>query len=405
MNIRQRIASTAVTVVNRASRMAGRGSGTVVGGKVGLSIDATLLSGLSERRSTVLVSGTNGKTTTTALLAAALGTAGPVASNDTGSNMPAGHVAALAARRDAALAALEVDEAYLGQSVESTEPVGIILLNLSRDQLDRLNEVRKLAERWKIALADVSSVIVANADDPLVVYAARGCANTVFVEAGLVWNQDAVGCPNCGGHIVFADTWSCDRCDLEQPPARWRRVGSQIMAGGEIRGDLRLAIPGSFNLDNALLVVAMAEMIGLDLEAVLEALARVGTVAGRFERCQIAGTDAELMLAKNPAGWAALLDLVAEDSNPVVIGINARIADGADPSWLWDVDFSQLANRRVIATGDRWRDLSVRLDYADVEHGCEPNVERAIESAGLQGQFVSAMGNYTAFGDMRKLIK
>jgi lipid II isoglutaminyl synthase (glutamine-hydrolysing) len=405
MNIRQRIASMAVTVVNRASRMAGRGSGTVVGGKFGLAIDATLLTGLSERRNTVLVSGTNGKTTTTALLAAALGTAGSVASNDTGSNMPAGHVAALAARRDAALVALEVDEAYLGQTVESTKPIGIILLNLSRDQLDRLNEVRKLAERWKIALADVSCVIVANADDPLVVYATRACANTVFVEAGLVWSQDAVGCPNCGGRIVFADTWSCDRCDLEQPPARWKRKGFQIMAGGELQGEIHLTIPGSFNVDNALLVVAMAEVMGLNIAEVLTALARVGTVAGRFERCQIAGADTELMLAKNPAGWAALLDLVAEDSNPVVIGINARIADGADPSWLWDVDFSKLANRQVVATGDRWRDLSVRLDYADIAHGCEPNVERAIETAGIQGQLVSAMGNYTAFGDMRKLIQ
>ena len=405
MNIRQRIASTAVTLVNRASRLAGRGSGTVVGGKVGLALDASLLTGLSERRSTILVSGTNGKTTTTALLAAALGTAGTVASNDTGSNMPAGHVAALVANSDAVFSALEVDEAYLGQTILSTHPDGIILLNLSRDQLDRLNEVRKLAERWKIALVDCDGIVVANADDPLVVYATRDCANTVFVEAGLVWNQDAVGCPNCGGQIVFSTTWSCDRCDLEQPPARWRREGSSAIAGGNVLGELRLDIPGTFNLDNALLVVAMAEAMGLNIHEVLSAMSGVGTVAGRFERCHIAGSETELMLAKNPAGWAALLDMVAEDSNPVVIGINARIADGADPSWLWDVDFSQLGNRSVVATGDRWRDLSVRLDYADVTHTCEPDVKQAIGMAGANGDLVCAMGNYTAFGDMRKLIQ
>ena len=133
-----------------------------------------------------------------------------------------------------------------------------------------------------------------------------------------------------------------------------------MIAGGNVLGELRLDIPGTFNLDNALLVVAMAEAMGLNVHEVLSAMSGVGTVAGRFERCHIAGSETELMLAKNPAGWAALLDMVAEDSNPVVSGINARIADGADPSWLWDVDFSQLGNRSVVATGDS-RVESLRL--------------------------------------------
>jgi len=403
MTLRRSIATLAVLGVNRVSRLSGLGSGTVIGGKVGLKIDPKLLFSLARNRSVVLVSGTNGKTTTTALMAAALATRGPVATNDTGSNMPAGHVAALVENRRAFSVALEVDEAYLSQTVEATQPDAIVLLNLSRDQLDRLSEVRKLSERWREALAGFAGIVIANADDPMVVYAARGVAKTVFVEAGLVWNQDAVGCPACGGQIIFGETWACEQCDLDQPPARWRRDGDVVIDQGNTVGHLRLSIPGSFNLDNAILVVAAAEAVGLNVGKVLGALTNVDTVAGRFEHKRIAGVEAELMLAKNPAGWAALLAMAAEQTHPVVVSINARIADGADPSWLWDVDFSLLRGRRVVASGDRWRDLSVRLDYCDVEHICEPDPRQALLRAGHSGVEVAAMGNYTAFSDLRKL--
>lgn len=403
MKARQRLAALVVAAINAASRFTGRGSGTVVGGKVGLVLDPSLLSGLSERRTTVLVSGTNGKTTTTALLAAGMSVAGLVATNQTGSNMPAGHVAALVAAPDAYLVALEVDEAYLDQTIAATNAQAVILLNLSRDQLDRLNEVRKLAERWRMALSDYEGLVIANADDPLVVYAARESSKTVFVEAGLVWNQDAVGCPHCGGQILFEATWHCSSCDLEQPPARWRREEHVVIHDGCTLGTLELSIPGFFNLDNALLALSACDALGIASSDVLKALTSVGTVAGRFEQRKISGTVAELMLAKNPAGWAALLELVASDSQPVVISINSRIADGADPSWLWDVDFSALSGRTVVATGERWRDLSVRLDYADIEHHREPNPAAAIALAGREGTMVSAMANYTAFGDLRGL--
>ncbi len=403
MRVRYAVAVATVMVINRISRLSGRGSGTVVGGKAGLKIDANLLAELSERRSTVLISGTNGKTTTTAFMTAALRTRGPVATNATGSNMPAGHVAALVEHRDAFQVALEVDEAYLAHSIVATHPDAIVLLNLSRDQLDRMNEVRKLAERWRTALEGYSGIVIANADDPMVVYATRAVAKTIFVEAGLVWSDDAIGCPSCGGEIVFGHGWACDACDLDQPPARWRREGNRVFALDEQRGNLEISIPGSFNVDNALLVVAASDALDLDVGAVCSALTSVGTVAGRFEHRSIGGVDAELMLAKNPAGWAALLAMVAGQSNPIVVSINARIADGADPSWLWDVDFSRLAGRTVIASGDRWRDLSVRLDYADVAHDCEPDSRQAVLRAGHSGGRVMAMGNYTAFGDLRKL--
>jgi UDP-N-acetylmuramyl tripeptide synthase len=108
------------------------------------------------------------------------------------------------------------------------------------------------------------------------------------------------------------------------------------------------------------------------------------------------------MLAKNPAGWDELLDLVAGGAAPLVVSINARVADGADPSWLWDVPFERLAGRTVVATGDRYRDLSVRLRYAEVAHTTEPSPARAVTEAtgGDADARVDVIGNYTAFHDL-----
>src|ERR1700722_14487071 len=170
---RDQVAAAAVRTVNRLSRMTGRGSGTVVGGRVGMEIAPDLVPSLDSERTVILVSGTNGKTTTTSMVVAGWG--GTVATNETGANMPAGHLAALVESKSEHVA-LEGDEAWLADTLNATRPSGVILLNLSRDQMDRANEVRHLAERWRKALeahGDDELVVVANANDPLVVYAAE----------------------------------------------------------------------------------------------------------------------------------------------------------------------------------------------------------------------------------------
>jgi len=377
----------------------------VAGGRVGLAIDPGLLGWLGSSRTVALVSGTNGKTTTTALLTAALGADGAeVASNATGSNMPAGHVAALAANPTATRAVLEVDEGYLDAVLTATGPLVVVLLNLSRDQLDRMSEVRMLAERWDRALAGNDEVVVvANADDPLVAFAARQAPSVVWVAGGLAWEHDAAGCPLCGGHIDFDPSWGwrCDGCSFSRPTPAWHRdAASAYGPHGSV--PLEITLPGSFNRDNALMALAAAEAFGVDPRSASAALSRVTDVAGRFISTTIGGASARLMLAKNPAGWSALLDLVADDAAPVVVAINSRIADGADPSWLYDVDFGALRGRRVVATGDRWRDLSVRLHYAEVEHDAVASGPTAVAKAakGYTGA-VDVIGNYTAFSDLR----
>ncbi len=421
-------------MVNRLSRFFGRGSGTVAGGRVGLVVDPHLLAVLAAGRRIALVSGTNGKTTTTRLLTVALG--GPdrpaVASNETGANMPAGHVAALVGAPTAPVCVLEVDEGYLGRVIQEVHPRVVVLLNLSRDQLDRIAEVRMLVERWRSALATLPpsdgadgapTVVVANADDPMVAWAAAAAPAVVWVGAGQVWRNDAVGCPACGGRIDFGerDGWACERCTFRRPERHAWLEGPELVMADGTRHPVDIALPGQFNRANAAMVAMAAPAMGgvdgrarVTTAAALERAASVDQVAGRFAATVYRGHRVRLLLAKNPAGWAAIFDLVDETSppgTPLVLAINARIADGLDPSWLWDVPFDRLAARTVVVTGDRRRDLAVRLRYADVACTVVDDpvaaIEVAIPSAPRPEDgtpMIDFLGNYTAFAELRSRL-
>jgi len=441
--VRYHLALTTTRAVNGASRRLGRGQGTVAGGRAGLAVDPLLLQRLTAGRRVALVSGTNGKTTTTRLLAVALGAGGDdVVTNETGSNMPPGHVAALAANRRAQRAVLEVDEIYLPRVLSATGADLVLLLNLSRDQLDRTNEVRMVANRWRAGLAAAPhTTVVANADDPLVAWAAGAAARVFWVGAGLGWQLDAVGCPSCAGRIVFDDSGGAEvgdpgRSRSAPPGARggwWCGSGCGFTRPGPVASlvptdhgagdhglwadgrtlEIDLDLPGRFNRANALLVAVAAEAVGVDAAVALAAMGRIEEVAGRFATRTLRGVPTRLMLAKNPAGWSELLNLVALDRGPLVVSINARTADGTDPSWLWDVPFERLAGRSVVATGDRCQDLSVRLHYAGVAHLVVPDPLEAVATAasttpppvvasptgGLLAE-VDVIGNYTAFGEL-----
>jgi len=431
-------AATAVKALqasNWLSRALGRGHGTVAGGRVGLALDPALLATLARGRRVALVTGTNGKTTTTKMLVAALseGPGAVVVSNDTGANMPAGHVAALAGAPADAVAVLEVDEGYLGRLIEDAAPRVVLLLNLSRDQLDRISEVRMLVERWRSALGRLGggpgdepsdTVVVANADDPMVTWAAMAAPRVVWVGAGQVWHLDAVGCPACGGRILFDDagSWACERCEFARPPrAAWLDRCELVLSGGE-RFEMALGLPGQFNRANAAMVAVAAPIMGAgsgppgtevapeDLPAVLARLASVDQVAGRFSSTQRQGRSVRLLLAKNPAGWTAIFDLLEEEEEevgsgrPVVLSVNARTADGFDTSWLWDVPFERLVGRSVVVTGDRRLDLAVRLRYAEVDAGVVADPMAAVDRALGMATGTSPLdvvGNYTAFADLR----
>ena len=411
---RTRLAVAAGVFTAGLSKQLGRGEGSVIGGRVSLALDPQSLERLSNGRTIALVSGTNGKTTTTAMLTAAMKTRGAVVTNAAGANMFGGMVSALS-HPNVDVAVLEVDEGHLPKALEATRPRLVVLLNLTRDQLDRVGEVRMQAQKWRTALAQARTVVVANADDPMVVWAASTASARVWVSAGNNWRLDAASCPSCGERILWTDDdWSCRQCELRRPIphalVRRRRPDAPAVGGepslsvDELRLPLDLAMPGEVNQANAAFAVTAAMLLGAAPSAAVDAIGTLPGAGGRFTSVNIAGAPARLLLAKNPAGWTEALRIARSDGSPLVVAINARVQDGRDPSWLWDVPYEQLQGRFVVVTGERGRDLAVRLRYADVEHIHTDDFGDAVREASRRngGQEIDVLANYSAFQEFRK---
>lgn len=359
-----------------------------------LALDPGALEQLAYGRRSVLVTGTNGKTTTAHMVAAALATAGEVVHNSTGANMPDGILTALMRHPRAPWAVLEVDELHLGRVADAVRPTVILLLNLSRDQLDRGSEVSAVANSLTAALAGhPETLVVANADDPLVVGAVPAEARVVWVAAGAGWLADAAACPHCGKRLTASESdWACD-CGLARPLPTW------TVENGTVRGpagtvELNLALPGRFNLGNAALALAACAALGVPCGQASPAIARLVSVAGRYAVVWHGRHEVHLLLAKNPAGWAETLLLIAGSASLLLV-VNAREADGRDTSWLWDVPFEQLPDVPTVASGEHAADLGLRLSYADKDHRTEPDPLAALDL--LPPGPVHVVANYTAF--------
>ncbi|HVA59622.1 MAG TPA: MurT ligase domain-containing protein [Mycobacteriales bacterium] len=399
---RHALARTLGRAAGRASQLAGLGGGTTVGGRITLALDPNALRTAAAGRDLAVVSGTNGKTTTRTLLVAALRTNGTVVSNDGGANLPSGLVAALTADRISPLGVLEVDEPYLPAVVAAVRPRVAVLLNLTRDQLDRYAEVRRLAGIWRSAVPAVP-VVVANADDPLVVWAAEVAPAVRWVGAGLAWRQDAVACPACGDVIRSDGAGWSSGCGLRRPEPAWVLTATGLRDPAGVEHPLRLALPGAANRGNAALAAAAAAELGVPPATALPAIAGVAGVEGRYVETRHEGRLVRLLLAKNPAGWQEALSHLRPAPAGLVVAVNARAADGRDPAWLWDVPFEALAGRPVIASGERSRDVAVRLRYAGVEHERVDDLRRALAAA--DGTRIEALGNYTAFQQLRRVVR
>jgi UDP-N-acetylmuramyl tripeptide synthase len=376
----------------------------MIGGLVAMALDRSVLRQLGTGRRTAVITGTNGKSTTTRMVSAALSTVGSVATNGEGANMDAGLVAALAADRQALLAALEVDEMHVPHVSDAVAPAVIVLLNLSRDQLDRVGEINHIERTLRAGLArHPNAVVVANCDDVLMTSAAYDCPNVVWVAAGGGWANDSVSCPRSGEIIVREGAhWYSTGADFKRPTPQWWYDNEKLYGPGGLAIPMQLALPGVVNRGNAAQAVAAAVAMGAEPVAAVAAVSAVDEVAGRYRTVAIGNHDARLLLAKNPAGWQEALSMVDKQAAGVVISVNGQVPDGEDLSWLWDVRFEHFGDTTVVAAGERGTDLAVRLGYAGVEHSLVHDTVKAIESC-PPGR-VEVVANYTAFLALQRIL-
>jgi UDP-N-acetylmuramyl tripeptide synthase len=436
----------AARAVGELARRAGRGGGTSLPGKVLMALEPGAISELSARlpRGSVVISATNGKTTTAAMVASVLRHAGvPVVHNRAGANMAGGVASTLLAaargggRIDGELGLFEIDEFWLDQVTPDLHPRGILLGNLFRDQLDRYGELETIADRWAAMTASVgpSARLVLNADDPLIADLGRDAPNVTYfgIEDPSVATpemqhaSDSKHCRRCGAAYVYdaiylghLGRYYCPSCGQRRPAPSI--AAERISLDGTRRSSFELTtpvgnatvelpLPGLYNVYNALGAAALCLGLELPLTAVVAGLRDVQAAFGRAERITIGDVELQVLLIKNPAGANEILrTLVLEHEELDVLAIlNDRVADGRDVSWVWDADFEMLAGRvrRVTCAGTRAAELAVRLKYAGVPADrlhLTPSLPAALDEAlaAVESGHLYALPTYTALLELRQ---
>ena len=354
-----------------ASRALGKGKGEIIGGRYALRVAPSLLSTMASGRTSVLVTGTNGKSTVTALVAAALGVAGPVASNRTGANMPDGIVTSLKEDRTSQLAAIEVDEAYLRPVVEGTSPRAVIALNLSREYTRGVSLTRTI-DHWHGAVEHLTddSVAIINTDDPWVQYAFEDAPAIVPVAGGLNWTADVTICPACQTPLDGVGThWSCPGCGREQIAPTWTAsdgapvtdlLQEVVVTGPDTTQTVRTTVPGRTAAASVAFALAAADAVGVDLTEAAAAIESVLDVDGRYAPFEIDGRSARIIMLKNPAGWTEAIDTALRSDLPMAI--YAQPFGPRDTTTIWEVEWERLAGREVVVSGLRAPDVVACLE-------------------------------------------
>ena len=432
----------AARAAGRLSRLAGAGGGTTVPGKLLWKLDPGAVDRLAARLplGSALVSATNGKTTTAAMAAEILRPRVRLAHNRSGANLVSGVASTLLEVRDAELGLFEVDEAALPEVAARLRPRALCLGNLFRDQLDRYGELEHVAERWRGAVRDLdpAAALVVNGDDPQVGDLARERPGAVVfgvddprrAQPSLQHAADSKYCVRCGTPYEYAapyvghlGDYRCPACGHARPPltVRARAIELEGLDSVSFRlelpdgsPDVRLRVPGLYNVYNALAAASLSRALGASADEIVTGLERFGAAFGRFERIEIGDRRLLMLLIKNPAGANEAVRTIATGGGPthVVIALNDAIADGRDVSWIWDVDFEPLIPglQRLVATGDRAAELALRFKYGGLDPGAievvpslERGLDRGLELTSAGGELV-VLPTYTAMLALRKIV-
>jgi len=395
-------------IVRTVIRRLGWGGGTTLPGFLAQKIDPGLVPDLTAQipQGVIMVSGTNGKTTTCRMIAAVLRAVGLVPiHNHEGSNLPQGLATTLLAHTDPlgrlkvteqSIGLLELDEGAFPQVLGQVRPGVVLLTNIFRDQLDRYFELDYLAALWRRGLKQLppEAILVLNADDPLMASLGSEFPNPVIFfgledthhgHSQLEHASDSRRCLHCNADFTY--TWSfyghlghyhCPNCGRARPRPQVQglRVTLNGLESSQVemttpagRLTVNLPLPGLYNVYNALAATATALALGLPLAVLPTPLERVRVAFGRLEQVAMDGRPVYLLLVKNPSGFNEALRTLSADRRPknLMLALNDNVPDGRDVSWIWDVDFEMLHGqaRFVVTAGLRAYDLALRLKYAE----------------------------------------
>jgi UDP-N-acetylmuramyl tripeptide synthase len=432
----------AARAAGRLSRLAHAGGGTTFPGKLLSKLDPPAVDRLAARLplGSALVSATNGKTTTAAMVAEILAPRVRLAHNRAGANLLSGVASALLDARGAEMGLFEVDEAALPEVARRVRPRAVCLGNLFRDQLDRYGELELVAERWRAAVRelDAAATLVVNADDPQVGDLARertgaiafGLDDPSVARPALEHAADSKWCIVCGtpyrygaSYVGHLGDYRCPECGHARPAldVAGRRLelhglessSFELVSTAGVRR-VELPLPGLYNVYNALAAASLSLALGATLDEVEAGLAGFSPAFGRFERIPIGERTLLMLLVKNPAGAnEAVRTLVAGGPPPLaVVALNDAIADGRDVSWIWDVDFEPLLAglERLVATGDRAAELALRFKYGglpadaiEVVPQLDRALDRGLELTPAGGELV-VLPTYTAMLALRGIV-
>ena len=428
------------------SRRSGRGA-TSLPGKLLMRMQPDAIERLARRlpQGSAVISATNGKTTTAAMVAAILERGGTrLVHNRTGANMAGGVASVLldAARGDGIdgdAGLFEVDEFWLDRVVPQLQPRALLLANLFRDQLDRYGELETIADRWAAAVAAAPDTsLVLNADDPLVADLGRdsrggrvtyfGVQDDRMALRGMAHASDSKHCRRCGAPYVYdaiymghMGRYHCPNGDAHRPQPDvyagditldgTRGARFTLHLGGE-QVVVALPLPGLYNVYNALGAAALTRALGAPPAQIAAGLEATRAAFGRAETVSVGGRELAILLVKNPAGANEVLRTLALDAgeHDVLAVLNDNTADGRDVSWVWDADFEVIAGRvrRVTCSGTRAAELALRLKYAGVPPArlnVVPALERGLDAALRDGDGrLVALPTYTAMLALRELL-
>lgn len=439
------VASISIGKISKRLVNLTKSGGTAAPGLFSLKLDQNALTKLTEPlTSTILISGTNGKTTTARLIGDILHSNQiKFIHNRHGSNLERGLISALipevnfAGELPVQTALFEVDEAALSVVLPKLKPSVVVLTNLFRDQLDRYGEVDNIKRLWEKALARLpeSTTLVLNADDPSLAFLGSKVKCKVFyfgindptiklIETPSV--LDSSRCPQCHSDLHYSHyysshqgEYSCPNCEFRRPKldieANEVQIKSHkvlfILKDGNEQQKLEPNLPGLYNIYNTLAAYAATKALSLPLTNYHEVLRNFSAVFGRGEKVGFDGREILITLAKNPTGFNEIIRTFLHKPNQtILIAINDKIADGRDVSWLWDVDFEKMTdkNNKLVVSGIRATDMGLRLKYAGMaDFTIEEDLASALENALSEtrvGETLTIIPTYTAMLAIKKLL-